>query len=214
MNLRWQIAQFFELKWWQLYLKRREQKAYLDWKKAYWRRFLQEAGLHLPDGYKVLDAGCGPAGIFILLDNQNVTAIDPLLNTYEAALPHFKKSQYPNVQFECTALEAFTAPAPFDAVFCLNAINHVADIHKCFRQLASLTKNGGTAAISIDAHKYQAIKKLFRAFPGDILHPHQYDQSEYIQMADAAGFAVDRMVLLEKGRIFDYVLLVAQKRIP
>ncbi|MCC6280018.1 MAG: methyltransferase domain-containing protein [Saprospiraceae bacterium] len=211
MQLRWQIAQFFEMRWWRRYLSGKEKEAYLEWKKAYWKALLDRAGLHIPAGASILDAGCGPAGIFTIFLSEKVVALDPLLDVYEQQLPHFRKSDYPNVRFICLPLEQFTPENPFDFVFCLNAINHVADLPLCFDRLHACTQNGGTLLVSIDTHNYRWLKRIFRLIPGDILHPHQYDLSEYQAMLTSRGFRIDQTVLLKKEWIFSYYLINATR---
>ena len=211
MNLRWRIAQFFELRWWRRYLIRRDKAGYLAWKRRYWLDFLQKSGLAIPPNASVLDAGCGPAGIFSVLDNQPVDAIDPLLHRYEKLLPHFRRSDYPRVRFFNAPLEDFFPEKTYDFVFCFNAINHMADIGRCFERLAALTTPGGILALSVDAHNFLWLKRLFRFVPADILHPHQYDVEEYCDMLAARGFQEIHTVLIKKGTIFNYYLLLAGK---
>lgn len=211
MNLRWRVAQFFEIRWWQRYLVRRDKNGYLAWKCAYWRDFLQKSDLDIPAQSIVLDAGCGPAGIFIALEKQTVYALDPLLDHYEKSLPHFRRSDYPQVRFFNAPLENFFPDKTFGYVFCLNALNHVADLPRCLNRLTALTGPGGTLAVSIDAHNFSCLKRLFRLVPADILHPHQYDLEEYRAMLAGRGFQVRKEVLIKKQAIFNYYLLVAEK---
>ena len=77
MNFRWKIAQAAEMRWWKTYLKKKPVADYLQNKKAYWHRVLKLADVHIKDSDLVLDAGCGPAGIFIILNNNTVDAIGP-----------------------------------------------------------------------------------------------------------------------------------------
>ena len=80
-SLKWKIAQTLEYKWWQNYLKKKNTAEYLSWKETYWNNLLAEIAAFLPllKGNKILDAGCGPAGIFMALNefaepsNLNVT---------------------------------------------------------------------------------------------------------------------------------------------
>ena len=211
MNPRWHIAQFFEIRWWQRYLKHRDKSAYLNWKRGYWRDFLQKSGLQVPPGARVLDAGCGPAGIFMILEEQLVDALDPLLGHYEKSLPHFRRSDYPQVRFFEAPLESFFPDDHYDFVFCLNAINHVADLPCCLDRLAALTRPGGLLALSVDAHNHALLKHLFRLAPADILHPHQHDLSEYREMLGNRGFQVTDAILIKEEAIFNYHLLLARK---
>ncbi|RYE33180.1 MAG: class I SAM-dependent methyltransferase [Sphingobacteriales bacterium] len=129
-TLRWRVAQLFEILWWKRYLANKDVSNYLTLKKKYWNEVLEKLAesVHMTPGQHVLDAGCGPAGIFIILDGYKVTAIDPLLDTYEEKLAHFNKDMYPYVNFETTPLETFQSSERYDFVYCMNAINHVSQL--------------------------------------------------------------------------------------
>lgn len=210
-RIKWQLAQFLEIRWWQWYLRKKRPDAYLTAKSAYWQRVLDHLGLVVPAGARVLDAGCGPAGIFMVLPQAQVLALDPLLAAYAEKLPHFAPENYPWVQFITTSLEDFSVREPFDLVFCLNAINHVDDLAKGISILAQATASGHSLIISIDAHRWSALKWLFRLLPGDALHPHQHSLSDYLVMLQDAGFSPTRKIRLKPGVIFDYWILQMKK---
>lgn len=212
MHIRWRIAQFFELHWWRRYLSGREKAAYLAWKRAYWRQLLAENALKPPPGSTVLDAGCGPAGIFLVLEQCRVDAVDPLLAAYEAALLHFSRADYPAVDFYDAPLEHFSPAKQYDYVFCLNALNHVADLPLCLGQLAGLTRPGGRLVLTVDAHRRRWLRRLFQIFPGDILHPQQFTVAEYRGMLQAEGYWILHEKVLKKTPVFHYVLFVAERR--
>lgn len=221
MTFRWKIAQAAEIRWWQGYLKNKPTTDYAVWKTKYWQDLLAEIGLNHKntdlsrdsrEGDKILDAGCGPAGIFMIFKNQDVDALDPLLDEYAAKLPHFRKENYPNVQFFSQPLESFSDKKDvYDTVFCLNAINHVADLQRAFDVLVDATKSGGTLVVSIDAHNYGFLKTIFQALPGDVLHPHQFDLAEYSAMLTSRGCRIERTLLKKSEFIFNYYVLVATK---
>ena len=212
MKFRWRVAQFFEINWWKNYLGKKDKTEYLAWKKEYWLDFLKKTNIQLAEKSRILDAGCGPAGIFIVLDNHDVDALDPLLKEYEQHLPHFSQADYQKVHFIAEPLENFENPAAYDVVFCLNAINHVADLGLCFEKLASVTKPNGLLALSVDAHKHAFLKPIFKNIPGDVLHPHQYDLKEYQDMVEQHGFVVQDTQLIKSEQIFDYYLILAQRK--
>lgn len=155
-------------------------------------------------GQHILDAGCGPAGIFTILDEFKTDAIDPLLEQYEKDLPHFSESDYPNTRFFNQSLESFSADQQYDLIFCLNAINHVADLDKSLDTLFKHLHPDGQLIISTDVHKHQWLKPIFKAIPGDILHPHQYDLKEYREMFLKRGAKIEKEVKLKGGNIFEY----------
>ena len=220
MNFRWKLAQAAEIRWWQNYLKNKPTTDYADWKTRYWQELLAETGVNvekivggnpIENPIRILDAGCGPAGIFMIFKNQIVDALDPLLDDYESKLPHFNKKQYPNVAFFAQPLETFNKKNEYDAVFCLNAINHVADLAQCFDVLVDSVKSGGSLVVSIDAHNFPVLKHIFQALPGDILHPHQFDLKEYTEMLTSRGCTLEKEILKKKEFIFNYYILVLKK---
>ena len=211
MKTRWKIAQAAEIRWWKNYLKKKPVGEYLAWKKNYWEEMLQSLELAPKAGDRVLDAGCGPAGIFMALPNSEVTALDPLLDQYENDIPHFSKENYPGVHFLSMPLENFEEEEAYDFVFCLNAINHVSDLALSFDRIVRALRPGGQLIVSIDAHNHQILKKIFRLLPGDILHPHQYDQQEYLQMLRQRSCRIQNSILYKPAFIFNYYVVHAIK---
>jgi 2-polyprenyl-6-hydroxyphenyl methylase/3-demethylubiquinone-9 3-methyltransferase len=209
--MRWKLAQWFEVRWWQRYLKRKSPQAYLAWKKAYWREFLDALQLNELHGLTVLDAGCGPAGIFTTLDHCKVTAIDPLLDNYTESLPHFDQTAFPYVTFRNERIEMLQERSSYDYVFCLNVINHVEHIEQSLIQLIQSLRPSGKLVLSIDTHNYTLPKHIFRLAPFDVLHPHQYDLQEYLALLQRHGLELDRVVHIKAGFLFDYYALVAKK---
>lgn len=212
MSWKWRLAQAAEIRWWRFYLAGRGRKDYLRAKGQYWLRVLAAAGVDPLPGERVLDAGCGPAGIFMVLTAQRVDAVDPLLEKYAADLPHFSRDDYPYAIFYNQRLEDFRITAPYPLVFCLNAINHVADLKSSMDQLARATQSGGTLLLGVDTHRRAFLKKIFRVLPGDILHPHQHVLGDYLGMLQHRGFIIERTICIKPGRIFDYHLVVARRK--
>lgn len=212
MRFRWKVAQAAEIKWWQTYLKGKSKEEYISWKKSYWKSFLEKLGIEVFAGAKVLDAGSGPAGIFTILNDQKVVALDPLMDQYKAKIDHFDPEEYPSVQFVNGPLEKYTSTSDFDFIFCLNVINHVDNLDGSLDRLVDTLGTEGTFILSIDAHNFSFFKHLFRLLPGDILHPHQYDLDEYTQMAAKRNLEVVKTVHFKKEFFFDYYALVLKKK--
>jgi 2-polyprenyl-6-hydroxyphenyl methylase/3-demethylubiquinone-9 3-methyltransferase len=210
---KWKLAQNTEIRWWQNYLKKKDKDDYLHWKKNYWHSILDPVrkDISLDDGDAVLDAGCGPSGIFIILDKFKVDAEDPLLDRYDQKLYHFKKSNYPRVNFYADTLENFNPQKKYQCVFCMNAINHVSDLNAAFDKLVDLTNENGNLIISIDSHNHSFFKYLFRLIPVDVLHPHQYNLKDYETMLTLRNCTLIRSKLIKKEFFFNHILLIAKK---
>jgi trans-aconitate methyltransferase len=159
----------------------------------------------------IADLGCGPAGIFTVFENKMVVAVDPLLNTYEKTLPFFEKEDFPYTTFINQKLEDFQPSDKSDIVFCMNAINHVADIDLAYNRLINAAKDGGYVVVSIDAHNYSFFKSLFRLIPGDILHPHQYDLEEYCDFMTQRNCTILKKLLVKKEFFFSHYVVVGRR---
>ncbi len=210
---RWQTAQYAERKWWQNYLKHKNVQDYLVWKKKYWQNLIDICSKHMKvePSMKILDAGCGPAGMFMLFDQQDTVAFDPLIEAYEKDLPHFNKNMYPLVRFVQAGLENFALNEKFDVLFCMNAINHVHDINLSFDNLINHAQKDSWLVVTIDAHNHTFFKSLFRLVPGDILHPHQYDLKEYQDMLTSRNCTLIATEHLKHEFFFDHYMLIARK---
>lgn len=215
MLLRWRIAQWVELRWWKRYLGDKNKSDYLAWKMAYWQNLLQDVlgKQHLPADKSVIDLGCGPSGIYMAFAENDVVAVDPLIEKYERDLSLFSRTDYPNVVFKTSSIEDYTDEKKYDYVFCLNAINHVADIHLAYQKMSNLLAENGQLVFSVDAHNYSLFKRLFRAVPGDVLHPHQYDLVEYERMLNEVGIQVKKTVKLKQEFFFNHYVFLATKRV-
>ena len=210
---KWKLAQTLEYKWWQRYLKEKNPDEYLRWKESYWLDLLQSVSKHisLPEGKVILDAGCGPAGIFMALKGNRVDAIDPLLDKYRQ-LPHFQQQHFPWTNFNTIPIESLEETEKYDIIFCMNAINHVNDINACYDHLVRALKPDGVIVISTDAHKYSFLKKIFQVLPGDMLHPVQLDIQEYNHLLTARNVSILENFRYKSELIFDYYITIGRKQ--
>ena len=210
-SLRWRVAQFLERRWWQRYLRGKSPEEYLDDKKAYWRRTLAELEWETVAGRRVLDAGCGPAGVFIhVREAEKVTALDPLLDEYEADLAIFRRSDYPDVDFLTQPLEIpFGGAEPFAAIYCFNAINHVSDWDAALDALTRHATTGTRLLLTSDVHRSKILLPIFQALPGDVLHPQQHGPEAYRAALKGRGWRIEREVVLRREAIFEYTAWVA-----
>lgn len=213
MSLRWKIAQWFELRWWQRYFSGKDKGQYYAWKREYWNKLLDQLANSVPitSAKRIADLGCGPAGIFTVFPEKEVVAVDPLLHQYANTLSFFDQRDFPYTTFINQPLEEFSPAEKFDIVFCMNAINHVADIDLAYDKLVDAAVDGGSVIVSIDAHNHSFFKHLFRLVPGDILHPHQYDLDEYNVFLRSRGCSVTKTVLIKKEFFFSHYVVVGKK---
>jgi 2-polyprenyl-6-hydroxyphenyl methylase/3-demethylubiquinone-9 3-methyltransferase len=103
---------------------------------------------HLPlAGKRVLDVGCGGG---ILSDSMarkgaQVVGIDLAAKALRVAQLHALEAQTPNVAYREVSVEALAAeqPGTFDAVTCMEMLEHVPDPGSVVRACSQLVKPGG-----------------------------------------------------------------------
>ncbi len=210
-SFRWRLAQYLERRWWKRYLRGKSPSTYLKDKKAYWVKTLEQLGWETEPGRRVLDAGCGPAGVFTHLHKiEEVTALDPLLGSYEKDLAIFRRADYPGVTFLEQALEHdFADEPPFAAIYCFNAINHVADWGRALDTLTAHANPGTRMILTSDVHRHKVLLPIFKALPGDALHPQQHGPNAYRIALAGRGWRIEREEVLRREAIFDYTAWVA-----
>ncbi len=212
-TIKWKLAQKLELKWWQRYLAKKPKADYLNWKRSYWTGLLDKCETKLPlhTQANALDIGCGPAGVFLILDQCNVVAVDPLLKKYESELEHFAAKDYPWVDFRNQPFEDFESRGQFELVFAMNAINHFSDLELSAQKLVDLVCPSGYLILTIDAHNFALAKHALRLLPLDALHPHQYDAREYIKMFGQRGCKLVEQIRYQEALLFDHHLFIFKK---
>jgi 2-polyprenyl-6-hydroxyphenyl methylase/3-demethylubiquinone-9 3-methyltransferase len=96
-------------------------------------------------GRKVLDLGC--AGGFmaeaLALRGAHVTGIDPAAAAIDVARAHARESGL-RIGYDVGVGEAMSYDdASFDAVVCVDVLEHVADLHKVLSEVARVLRPGG-----------------------------------------------------------------------
>ena len=100
------------------------------------------------DGSRVLDAGCGGGLLAEAMADlgAEVTGIDPAKAPLTVARLHAEeRGLAARIDYVAATPESFaeTSPAPFDIVACLETLEHVPDVGRTVRALATLTAPGG-----------------------------------------------------------------------
>jgi 2-polyprenyl-6-hydroxyphenyl methylase/3-demethylubiquinone-9 3-methyltransferase len=98
-------------------------------------------------GQRVLDVGCGGGILADAMARQgaDVLGIDLATKALRVAQLHALEAQTPNVRYREISAEALAAeqPASFDAVTCMEMLEHVPDPASVVRACATLVKPGG-----------------------------------------------------------------------
>lgn len=114
------------------------------------RHFSLKPGLKPLAGLRLLDIGCGGGLISEPLARLGgtVTGIDPGAENVQIARSHAEPQGLAIDYRACTAEDLVAAGELFDAVVCLEVVEHVPDVAAFVRTCASLVKPGGILVMS------------------------------------------------------------------
>jgi SAM-dependent methyltransferase len=103
-------------------------------------------------GKRILDLGCGPYPLSIAFTDCEIVGLDPLVRQYESV--GFPLSEFAD---RVTFVRGFAEDMPFasgsfDAVFSVNAIDHVDDFAAAAREISRVLKPGGIVRMQVHYH--------------------------------------------------------------
>ena len=167
---------------------------------------------------RVLDVGCGGG---ILADamarkGAEVLGIDLAGKALRVAQLHALEAQTPRVQYREVSVEALAAeqPASFDAVTCMEMLEHVPDPASVVRACATLVKPGGWVFFSTINRNPKAFvmaivgaEYLLNLLPRGT---HEYDK--FLRPSELAGFCRAGGLQLEHSRGIEYNPLTRRYR--
>ena len=161
-------------------------------------------------GKRVLDVGCGGG---ILSDSMarrgaEVLGIDLASKALRVAELHALEAQTPQVSYREVSVEALAAEetASFDAVTCMEMLEHVPDPASVVRACAALVKPGGWVFISTINRNPKAF--LFAIVGAEYVlnllprGTHEYDK--FLKPSELAGFCRASSLELQQSRGLEY----------
>ena len=161
-------------------------------------------------GKRVLDVGCGGG---ILSDSMarrgaEVLGIDLASKALRVAELHALEAQTPRVSYREVSVEALAAEetGSFDAVTCMEMLEHVPDPASVVRACAALVKPGGWVFISTINRNPKAF--LFAIVGAEYVlnllprGTHEYDK--FLKPSELAGFCRASSLELQQSRGLEY----------
>lgn len=149
-------------------------------------------------GQTILDVGCGGGILCEAMASRGarVTGLDVEAAAITTAKEHALKSQLP-IHYVCEAIETFHAPA-FDAITCMEMLEHVASPKLVIEHCARLLKNNGVLYLSTlnRTVKAYAMAVVAAEYVFELLPRQTHDIDKFIkphelaQMVREAGFDV------------------------
>ncbi|MBN2498640.1 MAG: methyltransferase domain-containing protein [Deltaproteobacteria bacterium] len=186
----WERVQ--ELEW--AYQARKRPERVLALNRIYWQRLLAEtrkAGVRIGPGTRVLDAGCGGAGILLALEQGERVGIDPLMDRY---LERFDFLAGTDIVWLRACVEDYTSERPFDIVFCINVLDHTRDPGAAARRLQGLLAEGGHLVVLVNLHRSALARRYYALLQRyvDPTHPQQMDRSAALRLFAGLSLVYER----------------------
>ena len=161
-------------------------------------------------GKRVLDVGCG-GGILseaMARRGAQVTGIDLSVKALKVAQLHALEAQTPNVEYREVSAEALAAaqPGSFDAVTCMEMLEHVPDPASVVRACSTLVKPGGWVFFSTINRNPKAF--LFAIIGAEyvlnLLPRGTHEYMKFVRPSELAGYCRDTGLELMQTRGLEY----------
>jgi 2-polyprenyl-6-hydroxyphenyl methylase/3-demethylubiquinone-9 3-methyltransferase len=171
------------------------------------------------DGKRVLDVGCGGG---ILADSMarkgaQVLGIDLAAKALRVAQLHALEAQTPSVQYQEVSVEALAAeqPGSFDAVTCMEMLEHVPDPGSVVRACATLVKPGGWVFFStINRNPKAFVLAIVGAeYVLNLLPRGTHEYEKFLRPSELAGFCRAGDLHLLQSRGIEYNPLTRRYRL-
>jgi SAM-dependent methyltransferase len=166
------------------YHEQKDPARVLDVNLRYWTRILDvlpPGSIAIGPTTRVLDVGCGGAGMLLALNGGVRTGVDPLMPFYLAKFPFL--AEQPIRWLEGTA-EQFGADEQFDLIFSLNMLDHTIDPRASAGNIERLLAPGGKLVFVLNVHLTRFWRAYFSAFYRWVDPPHPH----HIHIADVPGY--------------------------
>ncbi len=156
------------------YHQKKDSGKVLAHNRVYWSRILAAlppGEVRIEPGSRVLDLGCGGAGILLGLESGQRTGVDPLMPFYLEKFPFLTQSP---VRWLEGKAETFGGDERYDVVFSINMLDHVEDIGAAAANMERLMAPGGRLVLLVSTHTTRIGRLYFSLFYRlvDPPHPH------------------------------------------
>lgn len=196
----WRVAQKKEQKFQQSHLK----PAKIDIE-AFYKLFSLSQDFFKSS--KVLEVGANMnSPIYHLVDADVTVGCDPLSSFYASALPDGAQ------QIQGRGEELPFNSETFDAVICLNVLDHVEKPVVVLQQIGNSLKPNGIFLMSIHVFPWPSLIRRCILNKIDSVHPHHFSLNELMGLLRSAGFKVS-VVPKKSSNIIKYVFKSAHKEI-
>lgn len=140
---------------------------------------------------KILEVGCGIGNFTKILSKYGeVFAID-IDNDYIIAAQQTVKGKAMVELGDIENGESFFNGQKFDAVICLNVLEHIKDDRKSLRNMYSILKKKGVLILLVPAHDF-----LFGEIDKSIRHHRRYNKGQLLKLLKSIGFKIEKARLL------------------
>lgn len=197
---RWKQAQAAEFEYW------RDQGADgSDWNEWWFEKFEGYKAVPWDKVGSILEVGCGPfaKNLRNILErygpHRRIGLNDPLLFEYAATHKFVRHLIHSGAYANGGALEYLEAPTPFEALICVNVLDHVRDVTHCFYQIETALAPGGYLILGQDLTNEEDCRQCPDNLT-DVKHPILMDLLALMPHIDSYEPVFNVLLPREQGR--------------
>ena len=138
-------------------------------------------GLNLPEGARILEAGCGPGGNLEMLQQYGtVQAFEP----FEPSIAQAQKASECDIR-QGGLPDEIPFEGPFDLVGAFDVIEHIEEDEASLKALCEVTAEGGYAVFTVPAFQW-----LWSRHDEINHHKRRYHRKQFRARLEGAGYSV------------------------
>ncbi len=138
----------------------------------------------LPDGYRVLEVGCGTGNVLRTLEQTCTRGTVVGMDLFAEGLAFARKRT--SCPLVCGNVDQPGFGVPFDLIGAFDVVEHLSDDLQIFRSMRSMLKPGGVLLLTVPAHQ-----SLWSYFDEAAHHCRRYEPDDLRSKLSQTGFEIE-----------------------
>ena len=180
----WSLSQKGQKHFQKSHQNSRMQKNWMDSRVQRWKDIVEYSDrfVYRRKNHVVIDIGCGPAGVFLALDNHKVYCVDPLADYYVSEFPYLQNQN--RLIWISEPFEEASIDSKVNVSYSMNAIDHVYSLRAFMSRLVEILVPEGHFVVTVNCFRNIQYRRMFDTL-GSLIdpdHPYHFTKEEFESM--------------------------------